>query len=70
MYQHLIGKLNDIIVFLIILYLALLYFKILKAPNESWDLRMKKFRISKWGNALKFVFPLMLLWLVFTIFWE
>lgn len=70
MYQHLLGKWNDIIIFVVISYLTLLYFKILRAPNESWDLKMEKLRISKWGNAMKFVFPLMLLWLGFTIFWE
>lgn len=70
MYQHLGQRIDDIIVFFIISYITLIYFKILNTRNENWNLKLEKLRSSKWGNAFKVLLPLCLVLLVLMIFWE
>lgn len=70
MYQQLGQRINDIIVFVVILYITLIFFNVLKAPNDKWQLKVEKMRESKWRNVTKILLPLGLILLFILIFWE
>jgi len=65
--QRLLEDWNDLIILLIVIYLTMVFFGILKYPNESWKNKVDPVKKGKYGPFLRIALPLLAILLVVKI---
>jgi hypothetical protein len=61
MLQTLFSDIDDLIVFLIFLYVTLVYLNVLGSPSIKWEQKKQNIKRGKFGNLAKIELPLLTL---------
>ena len=65
--QKIFDDLGDLIILILVLYVTLVFFGILKYPNEDWKIRAEKVKNGKYGILLKLALPALIVLLIVKI---
>jgi len=61
MLQMLFSDIDDLIIFLIFLYVTLVYLNVLGSPSIKWEQKKQNIKRGKYGNFAKIALPLLTL---------
>jgi|HubBroStandDraft_2_1064218.scaffolds.fasta_scaffold264103_1 hypothetical protein len=70
MLQKLLGDLNDLIILILLIYVSLVFNRILKFPTKNWKTKFEEIEKTKRGTFLKIAFPLLTLFFQIKIISE
>ena len=70
MMQRLLEDWNDILIFILLLYVTAVYFSIFRYPNDTWKAKIEELKASKMSRFLLVGLPLVLLGFLIKIILE
>jgi hypothetical protein len=65
--QKLLGDLDDILILLLVVYISLVFFGLLKYPNEKWKAKAETLKNGKYGIIAKLALPALMVLLIVKI---
>jgi hypothetical protein len=64
MIKNIFDKWDDLIILIILIYMMLVFFNLVKYPSESWKLKIDKLKETKFGGLFRILLPLAIILLL------